>query len=79
VLSVWEGRPQPLVALYRTSFAGWLRARLQAGERSPARALASLPHVCLPEATCRALDPRGLSFLNVNTPSELEAVKPWGL
>ncbi|MCL5270617.1 MAG: molybdenum cofactor guanylyltransferase [bacterium] len=73
VLPIWEGVAQPLAGLYRVSIAPRLRAALAAGERSPARALRDLSVCHLPEPACRALDPRGLSFVNVNTPADLDA------
>lgn len=72
VLPVWEGRPQPLVACYAAAAAEPLAELLADGEHSPLRALATLGYRALPEKRCRQLDPEGLSFINVNSPADLE-------
>ncbi len=66
----WNGRPQPLVAIYRTSLGGAIESLLREGE-TRLQAIARLPTVRLlaPDAA-RTVDPEGMSFATVNTPSE---------
>jgi molybdopterin-guanine dinucleotide biosynthesis protein A len=71
VVPHWPGHPQPLMALYRAWGAAPLRAMLELGERSPAKALRALTYVCMAEAECRVFDPAGESFLNMNRPEDL--------
>jgi molybdopterin-guanine dinucleotide biosynthesis protein A len=75
VLAEWAAMPQPLVALYRASAAPRLRALLNRGERSPLRAVRALGHRLLDEAACRALDPAGRSFMNANSPADLNLME----
>ncbi len=72
VVPLWAGTLQPLVAIYRTASWKELKTLLEEGERSPKRALKSLPHLRLSEEECREADPEGLSFHNVNRPEDLE-------
>jgi molybdopterin-guanine dinucleotide biosynthesis protein A len=78
VIPQWDGRPQPLVALYRPTLAPTLIALVASGERR-LHAIATLPRVCLvPAEALRALDPAGDSFRCVNTPDEYAAaVATW--
>jgi molybdopterin-guanine dinucleotide biosynthesis protein A len=74
VIPQWQGHPQPLVALYAVSAGNLLQDLLLQGERSPRHALASLPHVPLAEDDCRQADPLGLSFWNLNSQADLNAL-----
>jgi molybdenum cofactor guanylyltransferase len=70
----WEGRLQPLVALYSVRSLPQFRHLLESGERSPTRALVGLPYLRVSEGGCGTIDPEGWSFRNVNTPQDLEAL-----
>lgn len=72
VVARWDGHIQPLVALYHTSCTDVFRALLESGERSPRRALASVPHTVVDEAECARADPDGLSFVSVNRAEDLQ-------
>lgn len=70
VVPTWDGRPQPLVALYRRVLAAPLTALVAAGERR-LHVVAEGPRVRrVPPEALAALDPEGESFLGVNTPAE---------
>lgn len=70
IVPIWDGRPQPLVALYRRGLAPRIRALVAAGERR-VYVLAAEPRVePISEAILRPLDPTGESFRSVNTPAE---------
>jgi molybdopterin-guanine dinucleotide biosynthesis protein A len=73
VMPLWDGRPQPLVALYRRTLAPALDALVAGGERR-LHAIATLPRVRLvPSEELHALDPDGESFRCLNTPDEYAA------
>jgi molybdopterin-guanine dinucleotide biosynthesis protein A len=64
----WRGFPQPLLAAYQKRLAISIDALIDTGER---RAVSILEHakiVVIPSAELRAIDPEGLSFLDVDTP-----------
>jgi molybdopterin-guanine dinucleotide biosynthesis protein A len=71
----WEGRLQPLVALYRPTLATAL-ASLSARGETRLQAVADLPGVVvIPEHELRGLDPAGDSFRALNTPADLAAAE----
>lgn len=72
VVPLWEGRLQPLHAVYRADNAPILRRLLAAGRRRPVDLFAEVPTLEVPEAEIRALDPDGLTFMNTNTPEDWE-------
>ncbi len=74
-LPIAEGRPQPLCSAFATSALAVLEAHIVAGDRAPMAAADDLDAARIEEATWRAADPEGRSFLNVNTPEEFEAAQ----
>ena len=75
VVPEWEGRLQPLVALYRPSLGVELEALAARGE-ARLQAVADLPGVVVvPERELRGLDPAGDSFRALNTPADLVAAE----
>lgn len=74
----WEGRLQPLHAVYAASMQPLFQQQLAAGNRRPIAVLDQVRTRRVQEAEIRAVDPEGLSFLNVNTPQEYqEALARW--
>lgn len=71
VVPRWEGRAQPLLALYDTGILTHLIAGVKAGQRSPSRLLEGLRCQWFEESAWRSVDPWGLSFANVNTRQDL--------
>ena len=72
VAPLHEGVPQWLCAAWRRDALPALRERIEAGDRAVAAAADTLEGVALlPAEAYVHLDPRGLSFLNVNTPEQL--------
>jgi molybdenum cofactor guanylyltransferase len=71
VVPQWRGRIQPLCALYATAAADGLASSLATGERSIHGALAAIGFRTIPETDLCGVDPRGTSFVNVNTPQDL--------
>ena len=72
VIPEWEGRLQPLCALYSRQSARYLRRAIEMGARSVHEALMDPRFVRVPEKRLRELDPEGRSFVNINTPEALE-------
>jgi molybdopterin-guanine dinucleotide biosynthesis protein A len=69
-----DGRLQPFPAVYPPSALPFAEASLSRGELRLASFLGALDPLVLEEPDCRGLDPGLLSFVNLNTPAELEAV-----
>jgi molybdopterin-guanine dinucleotide biosynthesis protein A len=78
-LPEWNGRPQPLTAVYRCEPAAAAAAALLAGGERRALALAeALRARRVPEAEVRRIVPDGRAFLNLNTPADYaEALRLW--
>lgn len=68
----WEGRLQPLCALYRRSCLAPVEAALEAGDMHMIAFHRQVQVEVVAEETVRRLDPGGVSFFNVNTPQELK-------
>ncbi|MGE3961193.1 MAG: molybdenum cofactor guanylyltransferase [Dehalococcoidia bacterium] len=75
VLPLLDGHAQPSCCALSRACLESLRARLEAGERSPAAVAEALGAVLVPEAEWRRVDPEGLSFLDVDTPEDFEAAR----
>jgi molybdopterin-guanine dinucleotide biosynthesis protein A len=67
------GEPQPLLACYHKRTLGSVRTALDGGQRALHKLIAGLDVRWWEEDALRAVDPRLLSFVNVNTPAELAA------
>jgi molybdopterin-guanine dinucleotide biosynthesis protein A len=75
VVPTREGRDEPLVACYRRAVGASAASLVAAGERSLRAVLAAVPVDRVSEADWRAADPQGRSFLDVDTPQELERAR----
>jgi len=65
------GRAEPLCARYAVRARVVIDARLAAGKLALHELLTALSTVWLDDAALAALDPDGLSFVNLNTPDDL--------
>ena len=77
-----NSRAQSLHAAFSRSCHRRLKALVVSGSPSMQSILERLDVHWVDEATCRSIDPRGLSWFNVNTPDDLERareVASWGL
>ena len=72
-----EAGPEPLHAVYRDCAIEPLLSAVASGERSLRGALGRLTVRWMPEQEWRPIDPDGRSFLNVNTPEDLEQAVAW--
>lgn len=78
VVPRWDGRLQPLHAVYRRSVVPLLRAQLANGELRPVFLFDRVRTRYVPEEEVRRFDPEGTMFFNVNTPADYaEALRRW--
>jgi molybdopterin-guanine dinucleotide biosynthesis protein A len=73
VVPMHDGRPESLCAAWRTDGLPVVLAHLGAGDRAVMSVAADLEATRLAPEVYREADPEGRSFINVNTPAELEA------
>lgn len=72
VVPEWEGRLNPLHAVYATALAGTYRRLLEAGRSRPVDAYPEARVRVVREEEIRHLDPLGRSLTNMNSPEEYE-------
>ena len=78
VVPRWEGRLQPLHAVYRRTILPVLEAQLANGELRPVSVYDKVPTRVVEEDEIRRFDPQGDSFFNMNTPKDYdEALRRW--
>jgi molybdenum cofactor guanylyltransferase len=78
VVPHWQGRFQPLQAVYRRSVLPLLAAQLERGELRPVHLFDRVRTRRIDEDEIRRFDPEGSSFFNMNTPEDYaEALKRW--
>lgn len=78
VVPRWEGRLQPLHAVYRRSVLPLLEAQLTRGELRPVFLFDKVRTLTIEEKEIRRFDPEGASFFNMNTPADYEeALRRW--
>ena len=78
VVPHWQGRFQPLHAVYRRSLLPLLEGQLARGELRPVYLFEKVRTLRIDEDEIRRFDPEGSSFFNMNTPEEYaEALKRW--
>jgi molybdopterin-guanine dinucleotide biosynthesis protein A len=75
VVPVHAGRDQPLVACYRRDVGAVAADLVAGGERRLLALLDAVTTVRLDEQDWRPADPEGRSFLDVDTPADLQRVK----
>ena len=66
--------PQVLLAVYPRSILPCIEDRLRQGRRDPRSLLEMAPVQYIPEAQLRGVDSQLRSFINVNTPQELQGL-----
>jgi molybdopterin-guanine dinucleotide biosynthesis protein A len=78
VVPHWQGRFQPLHAVYRRSVLPLLEGQLARGELRPVFLFDKVRTRRIDEEEIRLFDPEGSSFFNMNTPEDYaEALKRW--
>jgi molybdopterin-guanine dinucleotide biosynthesis protein A len=73
VLPIAAQRPQPLCSAFARDALPVLRAHIEVGDRAPMTVADDLDVTRLSEDEWRAADPRGLSFMDVDTPEDFAA------
>ena len=80
VVPHWQGRFQPLHAVYRRSVAPLLAEQLAHGQLRPVYLFDKVRLRRVDEDEIRRFDPEGSSFYNMNTPEDYaEALKRWSV
>jgi molybdopterin-guanine dinucleotide biosynthesis protein A len=78
VVPRWEGRLQPLHAVYRRSVLPLFEGQLARGELRPVFVFDKVHTLEIDEEEIRRFDPEGLSLFNMNTPEDYEeALRRW--
>jgi hypothetical protein len=78
VVPYWQGRFQPLHAVYRRGVVPLLAAQLARGELRPVQLFERVRTRRIDEEEIRRIDPEGDSFFNMNTPDDYaEALRRW--
>ncbi len=77
VLAHWNDRPQPTHAVYSRNCLPVVEALIHSGDLKIQKLVAAPDlRICLiTEGEIREIDPEGRSFLNVNTPSDLDRAR----
>ena len=70
VVPLLNGRHEPLLALYRRGCLAAIAERVESGERKVAAFYPKVRLKNLSEELWRSVDPKGLSFKNVNSPED---------
>jgi molybdopterin-guanine dinucleotide biosynthesis protein A/molybdopterin converting factor small subunit len=79
VVPFWDGRLQPLHAVYRRSVLPLLEEQLVRGELRPISLFDRVRTCRIDEDDIRSIDPDGSSFFNMNTPDDYAAaLERWG-
>jgi molybdopterin-guanine dinucleotide biosynthesis protein A len=73
VVPRWEGRLQPLLAVYRRTVLPYLEAQLANGELRPVFLFDKVRTCFVEEDEIRRFDPEGASFFNMNRPEDYAA------
>lgn len=69
---VFDGRPQPLLAVYTRAVSGAVEGLLGRGRRALSDLLREMDVEYIQEEDVRRTDPEGRSFVNINTLGDLE-------
>lgn len=78
VVPRWDGRLQPLMAVYRRSVRPFLEAQLASRELRPVYLFDKVRTRVVEPDEIRRFDPDGASFFNMNTPDDYAAaLKRW--
>ncbi len=78
VVPRWDGRYQPLLAVYRKTVLPSLEAQLAAGDRTAVHLFDKVRTRVVEEEEIRRYDPDGDSFFNMNRPEDYaEALTRW--
>jgi molybdenum cofactor guanylyltransferase len=78
VVPWWEGRYQPLSAVYRRGVRPLLEAQLARGELRPVFLFDRVRTLRIDEDEIRRFDPDGSTFFNINTPEDYaDALDRW--
>lgn len=78
VVPRWNGRFQPLLAIYSRDVLSHVEAQLARGELRPVYLFDKVRTRIVEEEEIRRIDPEGTAFFNMNTPEDYaEALRRW--
>jgi molybdopterin-guanine dinucleotide biosynthesis protein A len=77
-IPLFRGRPQPLFGIYGRVAIASMKEAILSDKVCLARFLDEIGAAYLPEADVRTVDPDGRSFININTPEDLEGISGIG-
>ncbi|OHE59248.1 MAG: hypothetical protein A2Z47_07665 [Thermodesulfovibrio sp. RBG_19FT_COMBO_42_12] len=67
IVPIFDNKPQPLLGIYSKTIAQNMEQSIKNGERSLKRFLRRINVLYIEENYVRAIDPEGMSFVNINT------------
>lgn len=73
IVPLWQGRPEPLHAIYHHTCRPQLAQQIAAGDLKMAHLFRAVAVRYMTEAEVARYDPTGRSFTNLNTPADLAA------
>ncbi|MGE5894344.1 MAG: molybdenum cofactor guanylyltransferase [bacterium] len=79
LVPVYEGKPQPLLGLYHRRLIQPFYAKMTKGYKKMSLVLDEINAQLIDERQIREIDPQGKSFVNINTPDELDAIRKGGM
>jgi len=72
VIPIFGNRPQPLLGIYSREIVPMMERSIQEDTRSLRRLFKKIDVLYIPEDEVKAVDPEGMSFVNINTPEDFE-------
>ncbi len=70
----FDRKPQPLLGIYSKSIAQNMEGSIKSGTRSLRKFLQDIHVLYISEKDVRRIDPEGKSFVNINTPEDVDHV-----
>ncbi len=72
IIPLFEKRPQPLLGIYSKEIINSMEESIKNGETVLRQFLQKIKVLYIKEEEIRAIDPKGKSFVNINTPEDFE-------
>ncbi|MBI4823683.1 MAG: molybdenum cofactor guanylyltransferase [Nitrospirae bacterium] len=74
-IPVFNGRPEPLMAVYTKNIIGVMKKRIEKGRTSLRDMLGEINVRYINDSEIRAIDQKGRSFVNINTEDDLKQLR----
>lgn len=72
IVPVWNGKPEPLLAMYSAACLPEMEKSILGGKTGIQDFLSKIDVLYIDETEVKGIDPSGRSFININTPEDLE-------